>query len=199
MLEVVDERVLERRVEQRREVAPHITAANSDPGDDREADEAARPASGGPAGSSAAASRARRPAGASVIGAASASSGAATRIEQQVLDHVDREQRRVVALDPRQQRERQGRHAGEEGDGPPARHAVCRVRRVDPADRPRPPHERDQDRQRRQRLERPAEEQIGRRRRLRRHRARGPRAGAAAATNTSAAPRRQRRRAKTRA
>ena len=59
--------------------------------------------------------------------------------QQDVLDHVDGEQRRVVALDAREQRERDGQHPQAERDRPPARDRVRRMRPVDPADRP-PPH-----------------------------------------------------------
>ena len=51
VLEIVDDRVLERRVEQRREVGPPHHRREDDPGHDREAPEPASPASGGRAGS----------------------------------------------------------------------------------------------------------------------------------------------------
>ena len=82
MLEVVDERVLERGIEQRREVAdPH------DPGEERPrrrpgTPAPARPASGGPAGSSGGARPASTTRRSSVIGAARAMSGAATSISR---------------------------------------------------------------------------------------------------------------------
>ena len=62
VLQVVDQRVLERRVEQRREVADPHDRREDHPGDDRERQDPDDSTSGGPAGSSGAASRARRPA-----------------------------------------------------------------------------------------------------------------------------------------
>ena len=82
--------------------------------------------------------------------------------QQQVLDHVDREERRVVALDARHQGERDGRS--------PPRNATVRRRgtglrrmgRVDPPDQPSQPTRRRRRARGRRRLERPAEEQVRR-------------------------------------
>ena len=46
--------------------------------------------------------------------------------QQHVLDHVDREQRGVVPVDARQQREGEREHPGQERDRPPARDGVGR-------------------------------------------------------------------------
>ena len=81
--------------------------------------------------------------------------------QQNVLDHVDREQARVVAVDPGQQREGQRGHRPRRRRGSAARHRVGRMCRVHPADSPTPPDQRGEDPDRRQRLERPAEEERG--------------------------------------
>ena len=159
-------RVLERRVEQRREVGPP-----HDAGEERARrrpgwrDARSDAASGGPAGSSAGGRRGEATRRSSVIGAARAMSGAATSDQQDVLDHVDREQRRVVALDPGQQRERDRGQPAEERDGPARAARGRRVGGVRPAG---PPHDPARPPSRRaaaveQRLERPAEERGWRR------------------------------------
>ena len=108
MLELVDERVLEGRVEQRREVgAPHHRAKRIQPTTGN--DSTARRASAGPAGSSAGASRARHAQEQRDRRADRAISGAATSISRMCWTMWTREQRRVVALDARQQRERRAR------------------------------------------------------------------------------------------
>ena len=107
VLQPVGPLVLERHVEQRREVArPHArprTAATTRPGTTG----TGPAANGAPAGSSAAASpgddarrsRHDRP--------GVQEQRRRDQVEQQVLDHVDREQRRVVGRDPRVQRDQQ--------------------------------------------------------------------------------------------
>ena len=69
-----------------------------------------------------------------MIGAAERDERRGDEHEQEVLDHVDREERRVVALDPGQEGDRDRGEPGEERDGPAPRHRVRRMRRVDPAD-----------------------------------------------------------------
>ena len=59
--------------------------------------------------------------------------------QQDVLDHVDREQRRVVAVDPGQEGERDRGQPGEERDRPAARDRVRRVGRVRPGGPPDQP------------------------------------------------------------
>ncbi len=86
--------------------------------------------------------------------------------QQDVLDHVEREQRRVVVLDPRHQRDGEGHHRADERDRPADRDGVVRMRGVHAPDCPAPPEQRDDDAEGRERLEAPAEEERGRRRRL---------------------------------
>ena len=86
--------------------------------------------------------------------------------QQDVLDHVDREEARVIALDARDQCERQREHPGQEGDRSPSRDGVVRVDRIDPADRPQPPDHGRPDGEGRDRLPRPSEQQGRRGRRL---------------------------------
>ena len=59
--------------------------------------------------------------------------------QQDVLDHVDGEERRVVALDPGHEGEGDGDHRTDHRRGAPARHRVRRMGGVDGADRPPPP------------------------------------------------------------
>ena len=86
--------------------------------------------------------------------------------QQHVLDHVDREQRRVVPVDPGQQGEGDGQQAAGEGDRARARHRVRRVRPVDLPDGPPPPADGGQQAERGEGFEGPAEQQVGDRRRL---------------------------------
>ncbi len=65
--------------------------------------------------------------------------------EQHVLDHVHREEDRVVAVDPGQQRDGDRGHAQAEGRRPSPRHGVGWMRRVHRSDRPPPPAHRDDD------------------------------------------------------
>ena len=71
--------------------------------------------------------------------AAAVSAGAAARSgrdeeQQDVLDHVDREQGRVVPIDPRKQGEATGGRPSRRGNsGPPARYRVDRMKGVHPA------------------------------------------------------------------
>ena len=59
--------------------------------------------------------------------------------QQHVLDHVDREQGRVVAVDARQQGEGERCHPGHERHGPAPWHGIVRMGGVDPPDGPPPP------------------------------------------------------------
>ena len=68
--------------------------------------------------------------------------------QQDVLDHVDAEQRRVVARDPRLKRERDGHEPAEERNGPRRRDAIRRMGAVDPPDRPEIEHGRGEQRDR---------------------------------------------------
>ena len=194
VLQVVGQRILERQVEQRREVGRPHDGGEGDPGDDRERGHAHRPANAGPAGSSGGACRSRQPKEQRDRRGQGEERGRHEG-QQDVLDHVDREQRRVVALDAGQQRERDRGHAEPERHGPPSGHGIARVRRVHPAHRPAPPHDGDEDAERRQRWERPAEEErgqgrgLGRRRTVCRH-GTGEGGEAGGATRAPARPRR---------
>jgi hypothetical protein len=89
--------------------------------------------------------------------------------QQQVLDHVQREQRRVVLLDARVERDQDDQHAGHEEPGPAGRHGVRGLAALDAPDAGPPQEQHDDRRQPHERVERPAEEQpqrVGLRRRL---------------------------------
>ena len=172
MLHVVDERVLERRVEQRREVTDPHRGREQEPGDDGEREEAQDagmehrqdpPLPG----------RWRRDTQHQRHGCGQRDQRCGNQRQQDVLDHVDREQSRVVLVDPGQEGEGDREHAAGEGHASAAWHGVRRVQCIDPPDRPGPPREGDQDGQGRQRLERPAEEEVLEGRRLGRGRAMG--------------------------
>ena len=75
----------------------------------------------------------------SVIGAAERDERRRDEHQQEVLDHVDREQGRVVAVDPDSSAKASASMPAEERHGPPPRHRVGGVGRVDPADGPEPP------------------------------------------------------------
>ncbi len=174
VLEVVDQRILERRVEQRREVdrphhrgehQPRRHGVGHDP-DDPRMQHRQEPAMARLRGAQAEDQRDR---------CRQREQRGGDQHQQHVLDHVDREQRGVVAGDPRHQGERQRGHPAEERDRPPTRDGVRGVDGVDPPDRPQPPADGDRDAQRRQRLERPAEQERPGRRGLEGHRAVGRR------------------------
>ena len=102
MLQVVDALVLQRDVEQRREVADPEHAPRTISQATTGMREHAETRVEWRIGRSTRRRRSGEAARSSwVIGAASAISGGATSSQQQVLDHVHREQRRVVALDAR--------------------------------------------------------------------------------------------------
>ena len=77
--------------------------------------------------------------------------------QDHVLDHVDREQGRVVALDARLERHGDRREAQQEERRPIAGDRVRRVRRVDPPDGPQVCRGGRRERQPDRRVERPAE------------------------------------------
>ena len=174
MLEIVDARVLERRVEERREVGPPHrpprTAARRRPGRSRARGPAA---SGGSAGSRAAGRRAgRRRRSERDRRADRAISGAATRVsrtcwtmwtENSVVSYVVDARTwsaNAIATSP-------PRNAS----GPRPRHGVGRDGRAFTRRTSREPGDRRADeRQQDQRLERPAEQEVGDGRRLGRHR-----------------------------
>jgi hypothetical protein len=81
--------------------------------------------------------------------------------EEEVLDHVDGEERRVVALDAGQERKSDREQPEPEGHRPGSRHGVRGVDGVHPSDRPAPPECRREDPERRERRERPAEKERG--------------------------------------
>ena len=85
--------------------------------------------------------------------------------QQQVLDHVQREQRRVVGGEPGVERVQDREHADDPVDRPAARRSGGRMRPVRPAGRPRRHSSSASDRgQPGQRVERPAEQRGSRRR-----------------------------------
>ena len=159
MLEVVDDRIGQRLVEDRREVgAPH-DPGEEDPRHDREGEHPDDPAvehrqdepppelrSGHPEQE-----RDRRP---------ERQQRRRHEREQDVLEHVDREQGRVVALDDRLEGHRDRDQAGQERDHPDTRHRVRRVHRVDASDGPQVGRGDKQQRQRHERIERPVEEHV---------------------------------------
>ena len=110
MLEVVDHRVLERRVEQRREMDRPHHRREHDPGRDRVAEEPHDPRVEDRQDPAVARRRRAQPQDeGDRRGQRQQRRG--DQHQQHVLDHVDREQRRVVAADPRQEGERQGQDA----------------------------------------------------------------------------------------
>ncbi len=122
-----------------------------------------------------------------MIGAPRARRGAATSDQQDVLDHVDAEQGRVVALDRRLEGEDDRAEAGQPADRPDPRDRVRRVGSADLPDRPqvarRGQAERDDD----GRVERPGQQDVGQDRR-RGRRCRGPRRDGAAPSQAEAGP-----------
>ena len=163
-------RVLEGEVEQRREVAdPHDaprTRATRRPGSDsrRTTVEWSTGRSQRRRTSGVEARRSR------VIGAASSRSGGRDEHQQQVLDHVHREQRGVVGGDPGVHGVQDREHADHPVGRPAAGDRVERMRPVRPLDPHAPQQQREHRRQPGQRVERPAEQQA---RGVGRHRDRG--------------------------
>ncbi len=158
MLEVVGQPVLQGEIEQRREMGrPH------DPGEDQprhdrvgehperpRMEDREQPAPADPRRRHAECQRDRRP---------QRDERRGDQREQDVLDHVDREEGGVVALDPGLERDRDRGQAAEEGDRPDARHPVRRMRGVDPADGDDPRERHDRQGQGDRRIERPAEDE----------------------------------------
>ncbi len=135
MLEVVQPGVLEGGVEERREVGPPHDAREEEPGDERMAEEShdARVEDGqDPFPPD------LRRRDAQHQGDRRGENDGWRRKEDQdhVLDHVDREQGRVVALDARLERDRDRRESQQEEDRPVPGHGARRVRGVDPPDGP---------------------------------------------------------------
>ena len=150
-------------VEQRREVARPHDDREQEPRDDREREEPHDPRVEHRQDPATAGLRRRRRSR-SVIGPAYEQEQRRHEGQQQVLDHVDREQRRVVALDPRVERD-QDAPAPRASTTPSARawHRVRRVARGSPGRTPvHHSTQRDDRRQPDERVERPAEEEAGR-------------------------------------
>ena len=165
-------RVLERRVEQRREVDRPHHRREHDPRRDRVAEEPHDPRMEDRQDPAVAGRRRAQPQDEGDR-RGQRQQRRRDQHQQHVLDHVDREQRGVVAADPGQEGEGQGQDAGEERDRPAARDRVRRVDRVDPPDRPQPPDGHGDQAEGRQRLERPAQQQRGGRWAVRPGRGRG--------------------------
>ena len=136
MLEVVDQRVLEGRIEQRRHVAAPHDGREEEPGHERMGDHLDDPR----------AEHGEDPAVAN-FGRCHAQqegdrggqheAGAGPEDDERVLDHVDGEELGVVALDPGEQGDGEAGQADEPEDGPVARAPGCRGwARVDPPDGP---------------------------------------------------------------
>ena len=82
--------------------------------------------------------------------------------QEHVLEHVDREEGRVVALDDRLERDLDRREAAQEADHPDPRDRMGRVGRVHVADRPEVGRGDQQERDRDERIERPVEQDVRR-------------------------------------
>ena len=158
VLQVVDEGVFKRCVEERREMAHPHDRSEGQPGDHREREHARH----------ACVQDGQDPAttGAWICHPEEQGDRRGERDErcchqreQDVLDHVDGKQRRVVGIDAGQQRDGDGAHAEAERDRPTAGHGIGWMTGIDPADGPPPGTEGDRDAEGRQRLERPAEEE----------------------------------------
>jgi len=168
VLEVVDQAIFEGGIVERREVGPPGDAGEDEPGDDGVGDDPDDPTVEDREDPAATVLRARH---AQEEGHRSGQGeeGRGNHRQEEVLDHVDRKEARVVVLDPRLEGDGDGDEPAAEGPRPVSGHRVGGMGGVHPSNRPAPGeasrHERDPD----PGIEGPGEGEVDRRRWLGRH------------------------------